>query len=1258
MPSERLQRQIDLLLDQAEAAIASRDWSVVGEAAHAVLGIDPGNVDALGFISMADSAEAARAGARTDRESETATPDAAAPAAASHAYAGGRYGVLRSLGEGAKKRVYLAHDELLDRDVALALIKTEGLDEVGRERVVREAQAMGRLGTHPHLVAVLDFGQEASGDGTPTPFIVTEYMPGGSVEELLAKGPLETAKALEVASGVAKGLAFAHEQGVVHRDLKPGNVWLTADGSAKIGDFGLAVSLDQSRLTQHGMMIGTVAYMPPEQALGGEVTPRSDLYSLGAMLYELITGRPPFAGDDPTVVISQHINTRPVAPSWHSEHCPPELEALILRLLEKAPDDRPASASEVLESLSRVDPSAKSASRDSSANPLDRLARGVFVGREGELERLRPAADEAFSGRGSVVMLVGEPGIGKTRTAQELETYARMRGAQVLWGRAHEDSGAPAYWPWVQVGRAYRDQTPDETRRREWEPYALELQRIFPGLRELFSGLPEPPPAESEEAQFRLFDALAAFLRSVSERVPLLLVLDDLHWADRPTLSMLTHLAREVGRSRILVLGTYRDTDLDRTHPLSRTLAELNREQLFLRMPLRGLSADEVGTYLSGVTGIAPAAGLVARIHEETEGNPFFLAEVVNLMTEEGTLTADSVSDVAIPEGVRDALGRRLDRLSAEANELLSLAAVLGREFAHEQLVATSGRSDDEVLRLTEEALAARVVEETGEVGGYRFTHALMQETLLGELSAARRVRMHGQIADALEELYGQAEDSATELARHFVQSAVLNRDHARAAARYSRLAAEQAARSFGWDEAAHHYHRCLDLLTEVPDRLGEDEAAIRAALGTAVRNAGRLPEGYAELDRAMELYRSRGDANGFARVALEALRYPSHASRPEREATMRAALALNPEPPLRAAVIVRVAQNYFDSGTDELAVEAREIAESYGLADVLARLDAREAIRSLWDGHVDEGWARLRPVVTAPSYGSDRSLQLVLVGSTFWYAGRVDEALAVWKDAISLSSGASPNEEAAALCWMATTDLARGEIEQAESRLRAAEQVAPRQPAAAVAGAQFAALQGDLEEALRLVREHRSFTGGMQTIIHLLYAQYLWQLSAEADGRVREAFAAWEAVRRQWDDLDQRRQVPRGLFAADMLAALGDEAEIREVLRGSISDPPFVGLPYLCDSADRARGVLALRLGDPLDIVEEYFRHGLEWCERERLVIPEGRCLQGLAEVAERHGEHEQAMEHLDRAGKLFSQYGAKLYLDQVLAKKAELRA
>ena len=325
MPSERIQRRIDAFLDEADEASTSGEWSAVAEKARAVLAIDAENEDAEAFLAMAAANGVAVEVSGPDGAAEPTEPtDAGAPDQPSSvpppalptSFVDGRYTVERFLGEGGKKRVYLAHDQLLDRDVAFALIKTEGLDEVGRERIAREAQAMGRLGTHPHVVSVFDLGEHTSADGSTQPYIVTELMGGGDVEALLedAEGPLELSRSLEIATGVARGLEFAHAKDVVHRDLKPGNVWLTEDGVAKIGDFGLAVSLDRSRLTQHGMMVGTVAYMPPEQALGGETTPQADLYSLGAMLYELVAGRPPFVGEDPTAIISQHINTPP--PRW------------------------------------------------------------------------------------------------------------------------------------------------------------------------------------------------------------------------------------------------------------------------------------------------------------------------------------------------------------------------------------------------------------------------------------------------------------------------------------------------------------------------------------------------------------------------------------------------------------------------------------------------------------------------------------------------------------------------------------------------------------------------------------------------------------------------------------------------------------------------------------------------------------------------------------------------------------------------------
>jgi serine/threonine protein kinase len=251
-------------------------------------------------------------------------------------FANDRYQVSKFLGEGGKKRVYRAHDTLLDREVAFAVIKTVGFEQTSKERISREAQAMGRLGVHPNIVAVLDLGQE--GDGSP--YMVTELMGGGDIEGVLEEAEenrLSLERTIEIGKAVCEGLEFAHARGIVHRDLKPGNVWLTEDGTAKIGDFGLAVMTDRSRLTREGMMVGTVSYMPPEQATGGEITPKADLYSLGAMLYEMVTGRPPFLGDDEVAIIGQHINTAPVAPTWHNGNCPRPLEALVMRLLSKGP---------------------------------------------------------------------------------------------------------------------------------------------------------------------------------------------------------------------------------------------------------------------------------------------------------------------------------------------------------------------------------------------------------------------------------------------------------------------------------------------------------------------------------------------------------------------------------------------------------------------------------------------------------------------------------------------------------------------------------------------------------------------------------------------------------------------------------------------------------------------------------------------------------------------------------------------------------
>ena len=603
-------------------------------------------------------------------------------------------------------------------------------------------------------------------------------------------------------------------------------------------------------------MVGTFSYMPPEQALGGEVTPRSDLYSLGAMLYEMVTGRPPFLGDDHVAIIGQHINTAPVAPSWHCQTCPKPLEALILRLLAKDSAERPDSASDVLKALEAIDPSATEAPDEQQQNVLDSLAGGVFVGRKAEMGDLKAALEEALSGRGRMVTLVGEPGIGKTRTAQELVTFAGLRGMQVLWGRCYEEQGVPPYWPWVQAIRAYVHERDAKELRSELGSAAAVIAEIVPDVRDALPGLEPPPEVGRDEARFRLLDSVATFLKAASRSRPLMLVLDDLHWADDASLGLLQFVARELGNARVLVVGTYRDVELNRQHPLAETLAELTRERLFTRVLLRGLTAEDIGHFISLTSGVEPPKGLVTAVHRETEGNPLFVTEVVRLLVQEGELTPETTREreswvIRIPESVREVIGRRLNRLSGRCNEVLTVAAVVGREFemrALSALITGDGNgaepmTEGMLLDALEEALEARVIEELpGSVGRYQFTHALIQETLTDGLSLTRTVRLHARVADTLESLYGdRADEHAADLAHHFAQAeTILGTEKLFA---YSLIAGANAFDAHAYENAEAIYQTALT--NADPDTAGRHSCT--------PHRPGQGPGGRPQVERRLE---------------------------------------------------------------------------------------------------------------------------------------------------------------------------------------------------------------------------------------------------------------------------------------------------------------------------------------------------------------------------------------------------------------------
>jgi tetratricopeptide (TPR) repeat protein len=845
MTSERVQRRIDRLLDQAEEAADQREWGSVLASIAAVLEADPDNQDALVLKRMAEAADQLSGSVSNSADGPGATGDSygtisSASTEIPTSFADGRYVVDKFLGEGGKKKVYLAHDTVLDRDIAFALIKMEGLDDVGRIRITREAQAMGRLGTHPNVVAVLDIGEHEG-----QPWMVNELLGGGDVEELIedAEGPIDLVRSIEIATDTLRGLQFAHEKGIIHRDIKPANVWMTDDGTAKVGDYGLAIATDRSRLTQEKMMVGTVSYMPPEQATGGEITPKADLYSLGAMLYEMVTGRPPFMGDDDIAIIGQHINTPPVAPQWHRSEIPAQLDTLIMRLLSKNPAERPDSAGDVLSALEALDVSGaeSSAPGDSDeSGSLDSMAGGVFVGRHAEMDQLKAKLENTLSGRGGMVALVGEPGIGKTRTSLELETYAGLRNAQVLWGRCYEGGGAPSYWPWVQAIRQYVASHEPEELRSEMGSTASIIAEIVDEVRDRLPNMTVVPKLDDpESARFRLFDAIATFLKNAAQSRPIVLILDDLHWADKPSLMMLEFISRELASSRVLVVGTYRDMELNRRHPLSVTLGDLTRERLFERVLLRGLTRQDVARFIEMASGTVPSRGLIDAVHSQTEGNPLFVTETIRLLIQEGELTPENVSrsdsswNIRIPEGVREVIGRRLDRLSERCNEALTIAAVIGRQFTLDQLrVVVEETSESQLLDVIDEALAARTIEElAGSIGEYQFTHALIQETLSGELSTTRRVRMHARIAEALEKLYGDdAGEFAEQLTRHFAEAeTVLGPEKV---VKYSKVAADRALANYGYEFAQTMYERALRLVDPTDIRT---TAELQRGLGAAL---------------------------------------------------------------------------------------------------------------------------------------------------------------------------------------------------------------------------------------------------------------------------------------------------------------------------------------------------------------------------------------------------------------------------------------
>ncbi|HEX2415483.1 MAG TPA: BTAD domain-containing putative transcriptional regulator [Thermoleophilaceae bacterium] len=493
-----------------------------------------------------------------------------------------------------------------------------------------------------------------------------------------------------------------------------------------------------------------------------------------------------------------------------------------------------------------------------AAEAIAETPRGALVGRERELAELVAGLDDAIAGRGRLILLAGEPGIGKSRLADELVDRAREGGAVTLFGRAWEAGGAPAYWPWVQAMRAYFRDRDTGTVRAQLGAGAADVAQMLPELRELLPDVGPPPSLDPEGARFRLFDATTAFLRTAAEVRPIVLVLDDLHAADAPSLLLLEFLAQHLAQTRVLVVGCYRDSELAPEHPLTGLAGHA------AALHLTGLAEPDVARFIEAAEGDAPPPDVAAMIHRKTEGNPLFIGEIVRLLAVEGRR-----GHFALPASVRDTVGRRLRHVSEDCRRALTLAAVLGREFELHALARVSGQEVDALLHLVDEAIAAGAVGDSpGARGRLRFTHVLLRDALYEELTPTARMRLHRQAGEALESLYANdPEPHLAELAHHFYE-AVPAAD-AGTAVRYARCAGDRAARLLAYEEAARLYTSAIEMVESHGAGDGRDRSELLLRLGDVQARAGDITSAKETFLRAAELARSAALPKQLARAAL-----------------------------------------------------------------------------------------------------------------------------------------------------------------------------------------------------------------------------------------------------------------------------------------------------------------------------------------------------------------------------------------------------
>jgi DNA-binding SARP family transcriptional activator len=585
--------------------------------------------------------------------------------------------------------------------------------------------------------------------------------------------------------------------------------------------------------------------------------------------------------------------------------------------------------------------------------------RASFVGRTAAVEQLERSYEQAVRGTRRIVVLCGEPGIGKTRLATEFALRAHAKGAIVLYGRCDEETLLP-HQPFVEALRHYVCNCAPAVLAGQVQLISGELRRVVPDLAERIPELAEPLSGDPEGARYRLFEAVTGLLCEAAQSRPLVLLLDDLHWADKATLLLLKHLARYPREARLMVVGTCREMDVEPDHPLNDVLGDLAREELFERLAPGCLDEGAVSELVGWHTGNRAPPELHRVVFEGTEGNAFFVVEVLRHLAESSSdaaigdpaMTAAASGRLPLPEGVKDLISRRLARLGPQTSRLLQTASVLGREFGFEMLERVGGLGPDELVDALERAVRAQFIEESADrVGRYAFSHALIRDALYGTLTATRRALLHRRVGAAIEQAHADdLEPHLAELAHHFGHGG--SREDLDKAIEYAGRAAERAVALLAYEQAVGHHRDAIELLVptlDAPERRVQ-HCDMTIARGEAERKAGD-PAYRRTLLQGARIAQELGDVERLARAALannRGFQSSSQGVDHERVAVLQAALSALGEDDgaTRAGLLAQLAVEFISDAdwrrraklSDEALAIARRIGDPATLARVLTQ--------------------------------------------------------------------------------------------------------------------------------------------------------------------------------------------------------------------------------------------------------------------------------------------------------------------------------